>query len=79
MTQVLFRQRALVLYSAGQQAADIYSASIFGAALLYSATTSAFVYQLNFSEVVALLSRSLVTQRKKLNSLRTHIATQQIV
>ena len=79
LTQLLFRQQALVLYSAGQQAADIYSASIFKVALIYGTTTSAFVYQLNFSEVVALLSRSLVTQRKKLNSLRTHIATQQIV
>ena len=79
LTQLLFRQQALVLYSAGQQAADIYSASIFKVALIYGTTTSTFVFQFCCSEVVTNSKLFTCDGTQLSNFLRTHIAIQQLL
>jgi hypothetical protein len=42
LTQLLFRRQTLVFYLAGQQAADLYSATIFNVVLIHGGTNFNF-------------------------------------
>jgi len=79
LTQLQFLTTSFCSLFGGQQAANLYSARIFEVALIHGGQTSAFVFQLNFSEVVASSKLFTSDSTQEFKFVRTHIAAQQLL